>query len=161
MPALNISNIKDAKLGSTPLTAVYKGSTQIYGVRQNPPFEPIDPDDIEVEVSSSYWVRGDGRACGDMNDWVNAFSGTHNITDPGRLIEYASNTPPSSNWYGWDAFLPDTFTKPNEPFEMIGTTTTCTDTDSGDPYYPKVAEPKVRIRFKLSDGTITDWAYSP
>ena len=31
MPALNISNIKDAKLGSTQLTAVYKGSTKIWG----------------------------------------------------------------------------------------------------------------------------------
>ena len=30
MPALNIINIKDAKLGSTDLSAVYKGSTQIW-----------------------------------------------------------------------------------------------------------------------------------
>ena len=30
MPALNISNIKDAKLGSTELSAVYKGCTQIW-----------------------------------------------------------------------------------------------------------------------------------
>jgi len=30
MPALNVSNIKDAKLGNTDLSAVYKGSTQIW-----------------------------------------------------------------------------------------------------------------------------------
>ena len=30
MPALNISNIKDAKLGGTQLSAVYKGCTQIW-----------------------------------------------------------------------------------------------------------------------------------
>ena len=30
MPALNISNIKDAKLGSTDLSAVYMGSTEIW-----------------------------------------------------------------------------------------------------------------------------------
>lgn len=128
------------------------------------PIPPPDIDNIQVEVSSSYWVRGDGQGCGDMNDWENAFSGTHNITDPGRLIEYASKATASSNWYGWDAFGPDTYTKPNEPFEMIGMigkTTTCTDPEAADADYPTVAAPFVRIRFKLPDGTITDWAYSP
>ena len=154
MPALNISNIKDARLGSTYLSAVYKGSTLLWN--WNVP--PIDPDDIEITVSNSRWVRGDGSQCGDMNDWVNAFDVMHNITDPRRQIEYASRATSSGDWIGWDAFHADTYTTPNTLSEMTGRTMTCTD-DS--PYYPAVAAPFVRIRFKLSDGTITDWAYLP
>ena len=155
------SDIASMIVNGKSATRAYMGSNLVWTSLDNGPIGPPDFDDIEISIDDTYWVRGDGESCGDMNDWENAFSGIHNITDPGRMIEYASKAHASANWYGWDAFVLDTYTKPNEPFEMVGRTSTCTDTDSGDPYYPTVAAPFVRIRFKLSDGTITDWAYSP
>lgn len=143
----------------------YVGDTMVWdkfsmpgGDGYEPAPEPIDPDDIEITVSDSRWVRGDGSQCLGMNDWINAFDVMHNITDSGRQIEYSARNTPNGSWIGWDAFYADTFTTPNTLSEMTGRTNTCTD---DNPYYPAVAPPFVRVRFKLSDGTITDWAYSP
>ena len=122
------------------------------------PIPPPDTDDIQVTVSGSYWVRGDGTSCGDNADWTSCFNGTHNITDPGREISYEESAGggSSGNWNG-RGFQPDTFTQPNTIFVITGNTGTCVDGDE----YPSVSAPFVRVQFKLSDGTITDWAYSP
>jgi hypothetical protein len=150
MPRLRTYEIKDAKLGSTPLGAVYKGDTKIWQAK------PVDPDDIEITVDNSYWARGDGTNCIDMADWINHFNGTHNITDPGREISFEARQSPSGTWIG-TGFQPDTFTQPNIIFVVTGTMVTCVDGDE----YPSISAPFVRVQFKLSNGTITEWAYSP
>ena len=119
---------------------------------------PPDANGIQVSVKDTYWVRGDGTNCSDMADWTSCFNGTHNITDPGREISYEESPGGglSDHWIG-PGFQPDTFTQPNTLFVMTGRTGTCVDGDE----YPSVSAPLVRVQFKLSDGTITDWAYSP
>ena len=88
MPALNISNIKDAKLGSTQLTAVYKGSTLIFGGRQNPPFifAPINIQPVQGAEKRvySYWVYGERKDEGTTPQYFNAVEGVG--TDPARPI---------------------------------------------------------------------------
>lgn len=65
MPALNISNIKDAKLGSTQLSAVYMGSTPIWTAA---PLDPPTPEGhlaanaINLECKSGSDDLGDGVA---------------------------------------------------------------------------------------------------
>jgi hypothetical protein len=141
----------------------YVGDTMVWdkfampgGDGYNPDPEPIDPDDIEITVDNSYWDRGDGSSCTDMADWINHFNGTHNITDPGREISFEARQFSNGTWIG-NGFQPDTFTQPNIIFVVTGTMITCVDGDE----YPSISAPFVRVQFKLSDGTITDWAYSP
>jgi hypothetical protein len=143
---------------NTNATKAYVGSNLVW---TNPDGSggDVPPDDngIQISIDDTYWARGDGTNCTDMADWINHFSGTHNITDPGREISFETKGYPTDTWYG-NGFQPDTFTQPNTIFVITGTTVTCTYTEDE---YPSVSAPFVRVQFKLSDGTITDWAYSP
>lgn len=59
MPALNISNIKDAKYGNTFLSAVYKGSTPIWVEPPKDPL-PIAYDILNLAVSDGPVLAEDG-----------------------------------------------------------------------------------------------------
>ena len=82
MPALNISNIKDAKLGSTDLSAVYKGSTPIWQAIPSPPFifAPINIEPRQGKEMSqyTYWACYERNDSGQM--WFLGVSGVG--TDP-------------------------------------------------------------------------------
>ena len=92
MPALNISNIKDAKLGSTDLSAVYKGSIRIYGVRQNPPFifSPINMEPVKGKEDSQYyfWASSEKQDESPYYSWLERPDGVG--TDPTLLIKNIS-----------------------------------------------------------------------
>ena len=65
MPRLRTYEIKDAKLGSTQLGAVYKGSTQVY---RRPSPEPMSwlPINMELRKAADIWVspnQSEGEVC--------------------------------------------------------------------------------------------------
>lgn len=88
MPALNISNIKDAKFGSTDLSAVYKGSTQIY--EANPPFifSPINLTPVKGKETYQYyyWVYGERQPPPLYSMWFENPEGVG--TDPARVFTH-------------------------------------------------------------------------
>ena len=146
MPALNISNIKDAKLGSTQLSAVYKGSTLIW-------------DDVAGELvltrayfkyqpSSSGCTRGQSRY--DLR-----VLGTHTYDDPGRQYNIQYDL---SNGFGWQGsesnWVTDMSTTPGVPFDIFGGPL-CINTSTPE------FDTKCRMRFRLSDGTVTAWSLYP
>ena len=139
MPALTVNTIIDAKLGSTQLSAVYMGSTNIW---------KATPDPV-VTLTSSRWLRNGAAGCTRGSRYEVWFTGIHNIDDAGRTMvtQYFNNT----NWVGDEnAWRPDICTLPNVPFDCNSTQYMCVNSVSSSPI--------VRMRFKLSDGTITDWA---
>ena len=144
MPALNISNIKDAKLGSTPLSAVYMGSTNIW---------TATPDPV-LTITSGRWVRNGTGGCTRGNRYEVYITGIHNIEDTGRelVTQYLNDF---GSWSGdANAFVLDTFTQPNVNFDLRTFDYQCVSSVGGSP--------TVRMRYKLSDGTITEWAtWSP
>ncbi len=87
MPALNISNIKDAKFGSTDLSAVYKGSTQIY---RRPPF-------ILHPINLGIVTRADGNL--QMIFWA---CNDRQFPDPGGTGAGPFNTMEGSDARGTD-----------------------------------------------------------
>lgn len=144
MPALNISNIKDAKFGSTDLSAVYKGSTLIWdGVAGE---LLLTRAYFKLNNSSSGCTRGTSRF--DLR-----VLGTHTYDDPGRQynIQYDLN-----NGFGWQGsesnWVSDTYTTPGVPFDIFGAPL-CINTSTAEFNVP------CRMRFKLSDGNVTNWSY--
>ena len=55
MPALNINTIKDAKLGSTELSAVYQGSTQIWHAPYPEPMSWL-PINVVMRNDDGIWI---------------------------------------------------------------------------------------------------------
>ena len=141
MPALNISNIKDAKFGSTPLSAVYMGSTNIW---------QATPDPV-LTLTGSRWQRNGSGGCTRGNRYEVYIQGIHNIEDPGRA--YAAQY--KNDYLQWigdeNYYLADVFTWPNVPFDLRTQLYVCQSNTSGSP--------SCRMRYKLSDGTITEWSY--
>jgi hypothetical protein len=142
MSVLKANTITKAKLGNTDLSAVYRGDTQIWQAK------PVVP---EFTLSSTYW--------GTVNEAIGTkplmFSGIHNMRDPDMQYQfYASssgswlNVTPNKDQQGWGvvSFPPDV-------------TFNIASAMSGAPHL--VSPYPGKIRYKLSDGTITEWAYSP
>ena len=150
MPALNISNIKDAKLGSTDLSAVYKGSTLIWTGASDPP---------SVQLGNTYYKKAPSSGgCTRGNRYDLHFAGVHNIDDPGREVVCQYFEPRLGQWSPVDYepyWSPDDFMQPGVSFDFrcfyiyqCGS--------SGTP-----SRHQGRMKFRLSDGTETEWAVSP
>ena len=141
MPALNISNIKDAKLGSTDLSAVYKGSALIWdGVAG------------ELVLTRAYFDYKSSSGCSRGQSKFNLrVLGTHTYDEPGRQYNVQYNL--TGGWQGSDSnWIIDTFTTPGVPFDVVGSSI-CMSSSSGQ------INTNCRMRFKLSDGTVTNWSY--
>ena len=105
MPALNISNIKDAKFGSTELSAVYKGSTQIYGAK---PDVPTPEGHIVANAINMEWLWTDdgGEQYGRCYFWLpyESLFGTDNqrpsgfYYHPNRYRAYVTTQNGSQGW---------------------------------------------------------------
>ena len=144
MPALNISNIKDAKFGSTDLSAVYKGSTLIWdGVAGE---LVLTRAYFKFRKSSSACTRGLSRF--DLRVLV-----THTYDDPGRQFNIQYDLNNGVGWQGSESnWVSDIYTTPGVPFDVYGAGV-CLNTSSDEFNVP------CRMRFKLSDGTVTNWSY--
>ena len=88
MPVLPANTIANAKFGSTDLSAVYKGSTRIYGFRQNPPFifAPINMEPVKGKEDRQYyfWVYGERQTELPYYLWLEQIQGIG--TDPAQPI---------------------------------------------------------------------------
>ena len=141
---LRTSDIKNAMYGSTQLSAVYKGSTLIWdGVAG------------ELVLTRAYFkLSGNSSGC---TRGTNRFDlrvlGTHTYDDPGRSynIQYDLN-----NGFGWQGsesnWVDDIYTTTGVPFDVWGAPL-CTNTSTPE------FNTWCRMRFKLSDGTETEWSY--
>ena len=89
MSVLKANTITNAKLGSTQLTAVYKGSTQIWQADPSEPitFAPINIQPVQGAETRvySYWVYGERKDEGTTPQYFNAVEGVG--TDPARPIK--------------------------------------------------------------------------
>ena len=92
MPALNISNIKDAKLGSTDLSAVYKGSTPIWTST------PLDPPTQEGHLAANA-INLECRSIMDDPDGETAMYGRFYFLLPYESRYGTDNLKPSSSLY--------------------------------------------------------------
>ena len=115
---------------------------------------PVTPDNglvltrayFKYNNSSSGCTRGTSRY--DLR-----VLGTHTYNDPGRAynIQYDLN-----NGFGWQGsesnWISDVYTTPGVPFDVWGAPL-CTNTSTPE------FNTWCRMRFKLSDGTVTDWSY--
>ena len=72
MPVLKANTITNAKLGSTDIRAVYRGSTEVY---RRPPPEPMSwlPINMELRTASDIWISPN-QSEGDVCCWVVADS---------------------------------------------------------------------------------------
>ena len=144
MPALNISNIKDAKFGSTDLSAVYKGSTLIWdGVAG------------ELVLTRAYFKRNSSSsACTrPLTRYDLRVVGTHTYDDPGRQYNIQYNLNNGLVWEGSESnWVDDLSTTPGVPFDVRGANY-CTTTSTPE------FDTTCRMRFRLSDGIVTDWSY--
>ena len=140
MPALNISNIKDAKYGGTQLSAVYKGSTPIWTAAP----------DYVLTLGACRWQRNGAGGCTRGSRYEVTVTGIHNIDDPGRTynVQYQNDF---AQWIGdADRWVADPAT-PNVNFDFRTTFYICVSSASGGV--------TTRMRYKLSDGTVMDWSY--
>lgn len=149
MPRLRTYEIENAKLGSTQLGAVYKGSTQIWKAVTIPP---------ESTLTGTYW--SDPVAVDGADTYTLLFAGIHNIQDVPALycFEYRH---PSLGWHIANVDRIDgewsvAYWPPDVPFEIKSAATVGLSPGSPNTYPPYPG----RIKYKLSDGTITEWAYS-
>ena len=148
MPTLKISDIKNARLGNTQLSAVYKGSTLIWEEGT------AGGGDGGLTLTDAFMKlnKGGGGCIRGQNPYRLRIFGVHSITDPGRqfMTQYDM-----MNGYGWQQgydWTPDEQTTPEVPFDLVGGMR-CGSVSQSDKY-PVHA----RMRFKLSDGTVTEWA---
>lgn len=91
MPALNTSNIRDAKLGSTFLSAVYKGSTPIWIEPPKDPL-PIAYNILNLAVSDGPVLGEDGKNVRRAFFWV-----------PGDMVDVRPQVHPCTYQYINDA----------------------------------------------------------
>lgn len=144
MPRLRTYEIANAMYGSTQLSAVYMGNTQIWAATPDP----------VLTITSGRWVRNGAGGCTRGNRYEVYITGIHNIEDTEREIvtQYLNS---QGSWIGdADAYYLDVFTQPNVNFDLRTFQYICVTNSSGSP--------TVRMRYKLSDGTITEWAtWSP
>lgn len=144
MPALNTNTITNAMYGSTPLGAVYKGDTKIWEAK------PVVP---EFTLSSTYW--------GTVNEASGTkplmFSGIHNIRDPDLKYQFYVDNNSSGSW------INATANRDQQGWGVVSWSPDVTfDIASAMSAAPHLVSPYPgKIRYKLSDGTITEWAYSP
>lgn len=87
MTVLKANTITDAKFGSTDLSAVYKGSTQIWKAVQPVTFAPINIQPVQGKETRvySYWVYGERSDESPYPMYFKSVSGVG--TDPARPIQ--------------------------------------------------------------------------
>ena len=148
---LKTSDIKNAMYGSTQLSAVYKGHRLIWqGVGGTP---------NSLQLVDTYYKKAPSSGgCTRGNRYDLHFHGAHTIEDPGREFTCQYFNSYSMQWLPADYdiyWVLDTFTTPGVGFDFRCTWIyNCGS--SGTP--PRV---QGRMRYRLSDGTELDWAYSP
>lgn len=144
MPVLKTNTITNAKFGSTDLSAVYKGSTLIWdGVSGE---LVLTRAYFKLDNSNSGCTRGQSR-------YNLRVLGTHTYDDPGRQYNIQYDL---SNGFGWQGsesnWVNDIYTTPGVPFDIFGAPL-CINTSTPE------FNTKCRMRFKLSDGTVTEWSF--
>lgn len=148
---LRTSDIKNAMYGGIQLSAVYKGNTLIWKG------DSITPNTLQL-VTTYYKKAPSSGGCTRGNRYDLHFHGVHNIEDPGRQVTCQYWEPRLAQWSPTnyeDFWSLDTFTQPGVSFDFrcywiyqCGS--------SGTP-----SRHQGRMRYRLSDGTQLDWAYSP
>ena len=90
MPVLQTNTITNAKLGSTELSAVYRGSTQIWKAVPNPPFifAPINMEPVRGMEDRQYyfWAYGERQAESPYYMWLERPEGVG--TDPAQAFTH-------------------------------------------------------------------------
>ena len=144
MPTLHTSNIKDAKLGSNQLSAVYKGSTLIWTASAG---------DLVLTRAYFKYMPSSGGCQRGQSAFHLRVLGTHTYDDPGRQYNIQYNLNNGLVWEGSESnWVDDLSTTPGVPFDVRGANY-CTTTSTPE------FDTTCRMRFRLSDGIVTDWSY--
>lgn len=138
MPALNTNTITNAMYGDTQLSAVYKGDTKIWEAK------PV----YTLTLGAARWVRNGTGGCTRGNRYDLYIQGIHNID---LVREYQAQYVNGAHWTT-GTWRPDSFTAPNVNFDLRTGEYYCTSSTG--------SAPTARMRFRLSDGTVTSWSYT-
>jgi hypothetical protein len=138
MPALNTNTITNAMYGDTQLSAVYKGDTKIWEAKSV----------YTLTLGAARWVRNGTGGCTRGNRYELYITGIHNID---LVREYECNYLQGGIWIT-GTWRNDTFTLPNVNFDLRTLDYMCTNSAG--------SAPTARMRFRLSDGTVTSWSYT-
>ena len=148
MPSTKISDIKSATLGNTQLSAVYKGSVLIWK-------EGGGGGGGDTTLTASYWrdTGSSGGCTRPLRQYRHRLEGTHTVTDPGRQFQGSYLSEGSTSRWIDGAWLDGSTVAPNVPFTIASGLASCFNQSAGQQF-----NAKGRLRWKLSDGTVTEWS---
>ena len=155
------SVIQNMYVDGASATRAYMGSQKVWDISDVPdPGPPPDPPDTtpSVQLTNTYYSRASGGGCMKGDLYNLQFHGVHNISDPGREVTCQYFEPLTNQWYPTnfqDYWTDATSLLPGVEWDFdCGWIFQCSS--SGTP-----ARHQGRIKFRLSDGTETDWESTP
>ena len=153
------SVIQNMYVDGASATRAYMGSQKVWDISDVPdPGPPPDPTP-SLQLSNTFFQRAPSNGgCTRGTRYDLRFAGIHNIDDPGREFTCQYWNTLNSGWFPLDPdtyWTLDTYTQSGVSFELrCFWIYVCTP--SGTP-----SRVQGRMRYRLSDGTLTEWVESP